>query len=516
MKQTFYLLFLFVCLACQNAVAQNLETINFNGQQRTMLVHAPSDIQANAPLVISLHGANQDANYQHDQTQWDNCADSAKFVVVYPNAINKFWDTGNNSNDLKFIEHIMSLMYDRYQIDLNRIYISGFSLGAMMTYVCMDYFAEKVAAFAPVSGVRFDNRKPSFNKHVSFIHTHGTGDDVFKWVGDLGHAAGGYPFIPDYVEGCANIMGLSDKTELKPYPTNKSNSKDYMIRWSKAGEKAEVWLLALDGVGHWHSEAQGYGGINTTQEIWNFFRRHRLAEPIIPDWEDNSFDLPLTTKNIYFTVQPVLSFSIAKASMKMDGTEIELGINVEGDRLALSIPETADLKKGTYTVEISGVKNSAEKKRGIKYSYTYSFGVEDVMAPDADPTTTAYKYKGAFLRLWERAVYVYENTAHVKGAKKSFRSQLKTVMDKYDGFVSTSPTLYAEAVAELQPVVEKMEPYVDPELSAIQSAEGNVTKVVGVEYYSADGMLLSAPQKGLNLVKTTRSDNTVEVKKVLR
>lgn len=516
MKKIFSLLLLFMGIACQNLVAQNLENVNFNGQNRTMMVYAPSDIKPNSPLVISLHGANQDAAYQRDQTQWNNCADTAKFVVVYPNAINKFWDTGDNSNDLKYIEHIMSMMYDRYQIDKNRIYISGFSLGAMMTYVCMDYFADRVAAFAPVSGVRFDNRKPSFMKHVSFIHTHGTGDDVFKWQGDPGHMAGGYPFIPDYVEGCAKIMGLDNKVETRPYPASKTNGKDYMVKWTKAGEKAEVWLLALDGVGHWHSEAQGYGGINTTQEIWNFFKRHSLTDPIIPDWEDNSFDLPLTTKSIYFTVQPVLSFSVAKASMKMGETVIELGISVEGDRLALSLPETADLKKGTYMVEISSVINRAEKKRGIKYSYTYSFGVEDVMAPDADVTTTSYKYKGAFLRLWEHAVYVYENTAHAKGSKKFFRSQLKEMMDKYEGFVSTSPTLYTEAVAELQPCVEKMEPYVDPEVSAIQSAGGSVDKIVGVEYYSADGVLLSAPQKGLNLVKTMRSDNSFEVKKIVR
>ncbi len=517
MKKIFTLLLLFIGIVCLNMKAQNLETVNFNGQNRTMMVYAPSDIKPNAPLVISLHGANQDAAYQRDQTQWNNCADSAKFVVVYPNAINNFWDTGDNSNDLKYIEHIMGLMYDRYQIDKNRIYISGFSLGAMMTYVCMDYFAERVAAFAPVSGVRFDNRKPSFNKHVSFIHTHGTGDDVFKWQGDPGHMAGGYPFIPDYVEGCAKLMGLDKKVETRPYPASKTNSKDYMVKWTKAGETAEVCLLALDGVGHWHSEAQGYGGINTTQEIWNFFKRFSLADPIIPELENNSFDLPLTTPALYFKVQPVLDFSNAKAVLTNGTTNIALGVNVEGERLALTVPDGTELEKGTYNIEISGVRNLVDKKRGLKYSYTYSFGVEDVMAEDADTTTVAYQYKGVFLRLWERAVFAYENTAHLKGAKGSARNKLKAVMDKYEGFASTSPTLYTEAIAELTPVLEKVIPFIDPEASAIQDVKDDNQKkaVAEIKYFSANGIELSAPKRGVNIVKTTFSDNSVEIRRMI-
>lgn len=503
-----------VSMLCQQAKAQNLETISFNGQSRTMLVYAPSDIKANAPLVISLHGANQDAAYQRDQTQWNNCADTAKFVVVYPNAINKFWDTGDNSNDLKLIEHIMGLMYDRYQIDKNRIYISGFSLGAMMTYVCMDYFADKVAAFAPVSGVRFDNRKPSFKKHVPFIHTHGTGDDVFKWEGDLGHAAGGYPYIPDYVEGCAKIMGLDKKTEVKPYPTTKSTSKDYMIKWSKAGESAEAWLLALDGVGHWHSEAQGYGGINTTQEIWNFFKRFRLADPITPDLANNSFDLPLTLKSLTFTVQSSLSFNIAKAAMTKGETSISLGIKTEGEKLILEIPEGTEIEPGTYEVVISNIKNISEGKRGVKYSYTYTFGYVDLTDPDVDQTCPAYIYRGAFERLMVHAWYVYDNTAHVKGAKKSFRTAMKAVMDKYADLKSYNPEDYEEAVAELKPVIERVEPYVD-ETAAINDASAN-NQPVNIEYFTADGRKLLTPQKGLSIVKTTYADKSVETKKVVQ
>lgn len=185
-----YFLILALALASVSAFAQRMQTITVDGKSREMLVYAPKDRPEAPALVISLHGANQDAYYQQNQTHWNECADTAKCVVVYPNAINKFWDV-NGKGDINFIDAIISRMHKQYNIDLNRVYVTGFSLGAMMTYHCMEHLGDKVAAYGPVSGVRFDNRKPAAPRRVPLIHTHGTGDDVFKWGGDLQHMAGG-------------------------------------------------------------------------------------------------------------------------------------------------------------------------------------------------------------------------------------------------------------------------------------------------------------------------------------
>ena len=508
MKKLYYLfLALFLCIA-SGIKAQNLETVNVNGQNRTILVHAPANIPAGRPLVISLHGANQDADYQRNQTQWDNCADSAKFVVVYPNAINKFWDTGDNSNDLKFIEYVMNLMKERYKIDENRIYISGFSLGAMMTYVCMDKLADKVAAFAPVSGVRFDNRKPAFKKHVPFIHTHGTGDDVFKWVGDLGHMAGGYPYIPDYVKECAQIMGLDTEKTIAPYPTTKTGGKDYLVKHTKPGDPIEVWLLALDGVGHWHSEAQGYGGINTTQEIWNFFKKYSLQPDITPQYIDNSFDIPTDSK-VAFTFGSTLDYALVKGYHIKDGvtTELEKTEPVEGT-LSFSFPGGV-FPEGPCQIKLTNVRSSAGRKSHI---FNYTFGITDVSdEANPDPNSYAYRYKGAFLRMLERAQYVYTYTAHcTKGARASYRKKLGEVIEKYKDFASTNPYEYEAPMAELEEALLKIEKEVDV-AAAINDVTSSVTSIV--EYFTTDGMKLQSKRKGLNIIKTTFPDGSVEIKK---
>ncbi|MDO5129761.1 MAG: hypothetical protein Q4D64_07560 [Prevotellaceae bacterium] len=36
-----------------------------------MLVYAPADLPENAPLLISLHGMNQDAPYQQNMANWE-------------------------------------------------------------------------------------------------------------------------------------------------------------------------------------------------------------------------------------------------------------------------------------------------------------------------------------------------------------------------------------------------------------------------------------------------------------
>ena len=150
------------CLLCawvwgQQANAQ--ESIKVGDTTRNMITYAPEGLPYNRPLVISLHGLNQDADYQKGQANWEAVADTAKFVVVYPNGVNKAWDISGDT-DIKFLETIIDTMYNRYHIDRNRVYLSGFSMGGMMTYHAMARMSDKIAAFGPVSGIPVDYRHP--------------------------------------------------------------------------------------------------------------------------------------------------------------------------------------------------------------------------------------------------------------------------------------------------------------------------------------------------------------------
>lgn len=45
-------------------------------------------------------------------------------------------------------------------------------------------------------------------------------------------------------------------------------------------DDVEVNLISIDGKGHWHSNDPN--GVNSTQELWNFFKRHQLNQHPVP------------------------------------------------------------------------------------------------------------------------------------------------------------------------------------------------------------------------------------------
>ena len=61
------------CLLCAWAwgqLANAQESIKVGDTTRNMITYAPEGLPYNPPLVISLHGLNQDANYQKGQANW--------------------------------------------------------------------------------------------------------------------------------------------------------------------------------------------------------------------------------------------------------------------------------------------------------------------------------------------------------------------------------------------------------------------------------------------------------------
>ena len=104
--------------------------LTVGGVSRNALVYAPSGISKPA-LVIQLHGMNQDAAYQQSQSKWEPIADTGKFVVIFPNGLNKQWDISGNT-DVNFVSALIDSASRRFGADRNRVYLSGFSMGGML------------------------------------------------------------------------------------------------------------------------------------------------------------------------------------------------------------------------------------------------------------------------------------------------------------------------------------------------------------------------------------------------
>lgn len=299
------------------ALADNLTV---DGKNRSMLVYAPSGIEKNRPLIIQMHGMNQDAPYQKNAAKWESIADTARFVVVFPNGENKAWDISGNK-DLNFIKAIINEMYSKYGIDKNRVYVSGFSMGGMMSYHVANKMGDQIAAIAPVSGGGGVN---SPKRAMPIMHTHGTTDDVVN-----------YNSTVNTLKGWVNAQKCSSNSQkIKPYPSTKSGSAASLEIWSGCNDGVEVRLLTIEGKGHWYSMDEAVS-VNTSVEIWNFVKNYSL---------DGSSITPPTPA----IVVPTNRDSIFNGGF--DSSAVAWDLQLHGDAQA-----TGDAKDGKYQLDISAI-----------------------------------------------------------------------------------------------------------------------------------------------------------------
>lgn len=290
-------IFLLCALACAlsiHAYKQQKVTIKVNGENREMQVYTPNTVSSNLPLMIVTHGMNQDAGYQASCDHMYELIDKEKFIIAYLQGIDRTWDTGG-TKDRDFVFQTIDELYAKYNINKNRVYWSGFSMGSALIYHCMADAVDKIAAFAPTSGIAFGGKEwQRCSKPVNVIHCHAYGDDVFKY-NDWD--------IHGYVQSLAKDLDkCKDYKKTANYRTPGGNTGDKEV-WSNGENGTTVELFSYKA--DWHNPSTG-----NSQEIWNFCKQFSLqtieeeyqavygkAQNLIFEWKDTP-DMASTT---YYT-----------------------------------------------------------------------------------------------------------------------------------------------------------------------------------------------------------------------
>lgn len=244
------------------ASAYKQESINVtvNNKQRNMVVFTPNTLPANSPLFIVTHGMNQNPEYQYGSDKLYEMIDTAKFVVAYLRSDGSTWDTGG-TNDQNFVIKTIDEMATRFSIDTNRVYWSGFSMGSMLIHHCIANMQDKIAAFAPTSGIQF-SESPWNNcrKPVNLLECIAYDDDVFGY-----EQYGIHAYIENYAKH-DNHTNYS-KTVYQPSWYNGDLEK-----WTGGPNGGEVWLFSYHNGGHWPMT-------DNRNLIWNFCKRFSLNQP---------------------------------------------------------------------------------------------------------------------------------------------------------------------------------------------------------------------------------------------
>ena len=285
-------------------------TLKVDGLERSCIVHVPPgyDSSAPAPLVIMLHGGGGTAKAAIWETGWAEKADKEGFLAVFPNAVARdpsqgssfarnpqLWNDGSDRfysdqkavNDTRFIAALLDDLSARFSVDRRRVFVTGFSNGASMSFLIGAQLSNRIAAIAPVAGACWIDPVP-LKRPVPMLYITGTEDP-------LNPIDGGVPKL---------ATGGSDKVRAKPKPPVRAS----ILKWAEALEcartprnvsdadgirvesygpcrnDAEVVSITVDGLGHTWAGGRSIlpeslvgrtsDRPNATDVIWEFFRKH--------------------------------------------------------------------------------------------------------------------------------------------------------------------------------------------------------------------------------------------------
>jgi len=251
-------------------------TLTVNSLERTYLLHIPPGLAADRPLplVFVFHGYSEDGSMMKLATGFDEVADKNKFIVVYPNGIDLSWNASgccgsalaNNIDESAFVHQIIADLETIAKIDPKRIYASGFSNGALLSYRLACEMSETFAAVGPVAGVLlFNPCQPA--QPVSVIDFHGLTDNVVPYAGGGTVPSTGKPFPPveESLVTWANLDGCSTT------PTTNQSGPLTHTTYSSCKNGSAVELYTVQGNGHsWPSIYV----IPVSQMMWDFFAAH--------------------------------------------------------------------------------------------------------------------------------------------------------------------------------------------------------------------------------------------------
>src|SRR5581483_7069562 len=174
-------------------IGQSTHLMTVGGKSREYRVFRPDSLPAKASMVLMFHGGFGTAEQAEKDYGWDELAQREHVLLVYPNGVNHAWAVGGGCcgtpgstgvDDVAFVKAVVAEVKNLVPVDDSRIYATGMSNGALMSYrLACD--TTVFAAIAPVAGTVLGScEKPA---PISLIHIHGLADDNIPFDGSPGH-----------------------------------------------------------------------------------------------------------------------------------------------------------------------------------------------------------------------------------------------------------------------------------------------------------------------------------------
>ena len=258
----------------------NVRRIQHDGITREYILYVPQSYNGSnkVPLLFNFHGYGGKIKDYINEADMRTVAEANNFILVYPQGslLNGFshWNAcppgGDNKSDIDDVGFIETLIYgllSDYNIDMERIYVAGYSNGGMMAYGLAHYKSNLIAAVASVSGSMLDCTGPT-NHPMPIIHLHGTADEVLPYNG--GNEFSSAQSTLDY------WINFNNTTTTPTVNTDNSGGmtiEHYIYDQGDSSVSVEHYKY-IGGNHVWFNTT--YQGKNTAELVWEFVSKYDI------------------------------------------------------------------------------------------------------------------------------------------------------------------------------------------------------------------------------------------------
>jgi polyhydroxybutyrate depolymerase len=227
-------------------------------------------------------------------------ADAFKFILVAPRGFMFSWNDGSgfspagmsDIDDVTFVADMIEEVSQDYCIHPKRIFATGLSNGAAMSYHLACELSELIAAVGPVAGPDASavlGEECPASRPISVIGFNGTADIFVPWSGGPGFWPGvTYPPVPVWIDEVAARNGCSEETEVVYQKGDVT-----CIAYQDCEDNAVVQHCSVEGGGHnWPGAVDLYEmdpdlywfaghttqDIDASRAVWKFFAEHAMCD----------------------------------------------------------------------------------------------------------------------------------------------------------------------------------------------------------------------------------------------
>lgn len=269
----------------------------FGGEQRSYVIYIPDSYAEDGadeayPLVFVLHGAGGSGQGMENFTGFNDLADQEHFIAVYPDGLGRVWNDGRQGDprvapvdDIGFMEYLIDFLSRNLNIDTNRVYSTGYSMGGMMSYR-LGCESDRFAAVASVASTHPEYLLESCfaAPPIPVMVVVGTDDRVVPWVG----VSGGYISAFNTLRFWSEHNECQTASDMEFLPDLDPEDGTLVVHQTSTDctDDADVELYGVYGGGHnWPGHPLNVEvdlglasmDFDATAAIWEFFAAHPKA-----------------------------------------------------------------------------------------------------------------------------------------------------------------------------------------------------------------------------------------------